>query len=112
MPKPSTLELKFLDYWQLLAPKHLQPIAEYPFAKPRKFRFDYAFPEQRVAIELEGGSWSGGRHTRGQGFEDDCTKYNLAVQLNWRVLRYTTSLLEGDPDGCIRQVVAVIQTNS
>ena len=50
-------------------------------------------------FELEGGSWSGGRHTRGKGFEEDCMKYNLAVQLNWRILRYTTGLLDGDPAG-------------
>ena len=64
---------------------------EYRFHPVRRWRFDHANPEYKVAIEYEGGIWTGGRHTRGTGYKNDCDKYNAAQVLGWRVLRYTTS---------------------
>lgn len=59
----------------------------------RRFRFDFVFSDNWLIAEIEGGTWSGGRHTRGKGFEQDCIKYNLALELGWRVLRFTSSLV-------------------
>jgi len=64
---------------------------EYRFHPVRRWRFDHANPEYKVAIEYEGGIWTNGRHTRGTGYKNDCDKYNAAQLLGWRVLRYTTS---------------------
>lgn len=65
-----------------------EPVAEYVFAAPRKWRFDYAWPNDgRVALEVEGGVFVGGRHSRGVGMMKDMEKYNRAVLLGWRVLR-------------------------
>jgi hypothetical protein len=47
-----------------------------------------------LAVEVEGGSWIAGRHVRGRGFEADCEKYNQAVLLGWRVLRFTSAMVE------------------
>lgn len=72
-------------------------VTEYRFdnrAKPRNWRFDFAWPECRVAVEVEGGVWSNGRHTRGQGFISDIEKYNAAVLQGWRVLRYTSKAIK------------------
>lgn len=66
---------------------------EYRFKPPRKWRFDFAWPRQRVACEVEGGVYSGGRHTRGKGFEADCEKYNAAALDGWAVLRVTTGMV-------------------
>ena len=65
---------------------------EYPFAKAlkRRWRSDIAIPAEWLLVEVEGGTWSGGRHTRGKGYENDCEKYNTAVLLGWRVLRFTS----------------------
>ena len=63
------------------------PHLEYVFAPPRKWRFDFAWPEQKVALEVEGAVWTRGRHTRGSGFVKDMEKYNLAAIMGWRVLR-------------------------
>lgn len=63
------------------------PVCELCFALPRKFRFDFAWPGQKVALECEGGIWSGGAHGRGSGIIRDLEKYNLAAELGWRVLR-------------------------
>jgi hypothetical protein len=43
---------------------------------------------------VDGGVHSGGRHTRGAGFEVDCEKLNEAVLLGYRVLRVTTKHVE------------------
>lgn len=48
----------------------------------------------KIAIEAEGGVWTGGRHTRGGGFERDCEKYAEAVLLGWRVFRFTSSHIQ------------------
>lgn len=74
-----------------------RPQLEYPFAveQKRKFRFDAAWPqlpdgrEAKVALEVDGGVWTRGRHTRGQGFINDQEKTNLAGLLGWTVLRCT-----------------------
>ena len=58
------------------------------------WRFDIAYPDQRIAVECEGGTWSGGRHTRGKGYESDCRKYNRATALGWRVYRFTSGMVE------------------
>lgn len=70
-----------------------EPIPEYRFHLARKWRFDYAWPLRMVAVEIEGGIWSGGRHTRGKGFLGDMQKYNQATLLGWRVLRYAPDQL-------------------
>lgn len=66
-----------------------RPVQEYRFAPPRRWRFDYAWPSRKVAIEVEGGVWIAGRHTRGKGYIRDLEKYNEAALLGWTVLRYT-----------------------
>ena len=70
------------------------PERQYKFHPTRKFMFDFAYPDLMVAIECEGGVWTQGRHTRGQGFIDDCEKYNLAALFGWKVLRFTKSMID------------------
>lgn len=67
---------------------HTEAWAEYPFHPKRKWRFDYAIPEGRVAIEIDGGIFIQGRHSRGAGQKKDMEKLNAAAQLGWRVLHY------------------------
>jgi very-short-patch-repair endonuclease len=62
---------------------------EYQFDAKRKYRLDLAFPSQRVGIEIEGGIWAKGAHSRPIGIERDMEKGNLLVLSGWRVLRYT-----------------------
>lgn len=64
-----------------------EPVVELKFHPERRWRFDYAFPAAKVALEVEGGVWSGGRHTSGAGFVKDMEKYNAAACLGWKVLR-------------------------
>lgn len=84
----STGEEVFL--WHLTATKLPAPLEEYRFHPKRRWRFDFAWPDKMIAVEVEGGTFTGGRHTRGKGFEQDCEKYCEATLLGWRVLRFTT----------------------
>jgi very-short-patch-repair endonuclease len=63
------------------------PKLEYRFHPDRKWRFDFAWPDEMVALEVEGGVWSHGRHGRGSGIVKDIEKYNAAAQAGWMVLR-------------------------
>ena len=63
--------------------------SEVMFCKGRKFRFDFAIVGKKIAIEIEGGIYTNGRHTRGAGFAKDMEKYNLAIENGWVVLRYS-----------------------
>jgi very-short-patch-repair endonuclease len=85
-----------------------KPTPEVRFAPPRRWRFDYAFKPQMVAVEIEGGAFSRGRHTRGAGFIADMEKYNTAVALGWKVLRFTPSQVkDGTALGFIENVLKV-----
>lgn len=95
--KREALAQRFVD---LCVKAGLIPSREYPFAKPaRDWRFDFAFMAttdtgfQQVAVECEGGAYSGGRHVRGKGFIEDMLKYNTAQLRGWIVLRYTPQQL-------------------
>ncbi len=67
---------------------------EFCFHPLRRFRFDFAFPAEKVAIEAEGGIWRHGRHVTGSGFTRDCEKYNEAALLGWKVLRFTSAMMD------------------
>ena len=67
------------------------PVTEHRFHAERKWRFDFAWPDLKVALEVEGGIWTGGRHTRGAGFLKDMDKYSEAAILGWCILRVTPS---------------------
>lgn len=64
------------------------PEKQFKFHPTRKWTADFAYPKYKILIEIEGGVWISGRHTRGAGFINDCEKYSQAAILGWRVLRY------------------------
>ena len=63
------------------------PMREWEFHPFRKWRFDCAWVQHWLALEIDGGAFVGGRHTTGKGFRDDCEKLNEAACLGWRVIR-------------------------
>ena len=64
--------------------------AEFQFNPERKWRADFYILGTKVLIEVEGGIWSNGRHTRAQGYLGDMEKYNSAQELGYSVYRYST----------------------
>jgi hypothetical protein len=71
-----------------------EPIAEYKFCEGRKWRADWCFKSLGVLVEIDGGSFIGGRHTRGAGFEEDIKKHAEAICLGWSVLRVTPIMVK------------------
>jgi acetyl esterase/lipase len=67
------------------------PVEEFAFAKAegRKWRFDYAWPDHKIALEVHGGAWVNGGHNRGSGFLRDMVKFRRAGCLGWKVISYT-----------------------
>lgn len=69
-----------------------EPEPEYRFHPKRKWRIDYAWPSFKLAVEIEGGIWTRGRHNRPVGYLRDAEKYNQLTMDGWALLRFT-------PDG-------------
>lgn len=65
-------------------------VREHRFSLVRRWRFDFAWPAQLVAVEIEGGQWRRGSHLRPGRYGADCDKYNAAALGGWVVLRFTT----------------------
>jgi len=68
-------------------------VREYRFHPTRRWRIDYAIPAHKIAIEVEGGIYTHGRHTRGKGYKADMEKYNSMMVRGWRLVRVTPSEL-------------------
>jgi len=96
IPKaPSEPEERFLLAWRALGGP--PPEREWRFHPTRLFRFDFAWPDAMIAVEIEGGIHEGagrGRHMRQEGFATDCVKYNEASFLSWRVWRIPPALIQ------------------
>lgn len=103
----SDLAQKFLDRWTGLRGAPLRE--EYLFHVPpegerqRLWRFDFAHVESRTAVEVDGGAFTQGRHTRGRGFEQDLEKLNTAQAQGWHVYRLTERLID---EGWVERIVA------
>lgn len=69
------------------------PVEQLRFHPTRRWRLDFAWPDEKLAVEIDGGVFSGGRHTRGTGYTEDCSKLNEAAVLGWSVLRFTTGMV-------------------
>jgi very-short-patch-repair endonuclease len=105
----STLETTFRYWFDLLGDDLPEPATEYQFHPKRKWRMDFAWPALYVFVECDGGTYSGGRHTRGAGYELDAEKWNAAAVMGWRGLTFTTTMLNNDPERCIGQVRALLE---
>jgi len=110
----SEPERAFLTQWRRFAPGYMpepqcqENGGEVLFATDveREFRFDFAWPELFVAVEIDGGQRKpgGGRHAH----DTDREKHNCAVSLGWRVLRYSPEMVEKDPIQVIGEVVTLL----
>lgn len=135
----SELEITFERLWKSLARPFVEPVREFVFDSHRAWRFDFAWPIQMVAVEIEGGTRGrpvichackvrvrsvgtsgqigrelriGGRHTRGGGYQSDCDKYNAATSQGWSVLRFTAADLKNRPIEVIELTQTLIKTHA
>lgn len=89
MRKGDAMQLLLLDVRAFGVPFE----TEHRFAPPRRYRWDLAFPERMVAVEVDGATWTGGRHTTGRGHQTDCEKRNLGTLMGWRIFTFSTSMI-------------------
>jgi very-short-patch-repair endonuclease len=81
---------------------------EYRFHPVRRWRFDFANPEQKLAIELHGAIYTQGRHSRGKGIEGDMEKINEAQILGWDVLCFSGGMVKsGEAINQIERILKV-----
>lgn len=102
----SALEDQFLGLWQ--AHNHSLPL-EREFSeidawekdfqerhakskRSKRYRLDFAHPNSRTGIEIQGGVYMRGRHVTGSGYERDCRKYNLAYTSGWTIFLLTSTM--------------------
>ena len=74
---------------QIKAANVPKPKTQFKFCETRRWKSDFAWPDRKIIVEVEGGIWVNGRHTRAIGFQKDCEKYNAAALLGYRVFRVT-----------------------
>ena len=89
-PAPSRLEATLALHMRGVG---LNPESEFRFHPPRRWRFDFAFADHKIAVECEGGTWTNGRHVRGAGVEKDAEKYNTPAIDGGMVLRFTARMV-------------------
>lgn len=88
---PSRLEIELAGHLSVMG---LKPLEQYKFHPERKWRLDFAFPDELVAVEIDGGIFAAengeeaGKHARGAGRCKDMEKRNAAAELGWLVLNY------------------------
>lgn len=81
------------------------PTREVKFAAPdRDWRADFGWEPEKLLLEVEGGAWSGGRHTRGSGYLEDMVKYNQMTLRGWRLVRVTPQTL------CTEETISMLKT--
>lgn len=88
-----TAEAAFEQAWLANPLPGFTMVREYRFDEVRKWRFDAAWPEQRVAVELNGWGQGGhvGRHHTFLGARGDCEKMTAAAVKGWRVLHFMSA---------------------
>lgn len=85
-------------------------VREFRYHPTRRWRFDLADRNRMIALEIEGGVWSEGRHTRSSGFIGDCEKYNEAALMGWMVLRFPSDWIpSGKALAYVEKAIAVVE---
>jgi hypothetical protein len=104
----SSGEKLFMAFLDLYAPSLPIPPREIHLWGDAR-RADFYWEDWRLAVEIEGGAFSGGRHTRGEGFTRDCWKYNELARMQIWLLRFTPQMLKDDPEGCLQMLMQTVE---
>lgn len=85
---------------------------EYRVVPDRGWRFDYAYPDLRIGIEVHGAIWIQGGHTRGSGFISDREKFNRAAIAGWLVLEFPIITTDTLPADCVDMIIRAIESRA
>jgi very-short-patch-repair endonuclease len=91
---------------------------EYRFHPRRRWRADFHVGDmfsgrpimRPILVEIDGGAFIGGRHSRGQGVANDAEKQSAAAILGYRVIRATPAqVADGSCLSWIQQALGLIE---
>lgn len=107
------MEVSYLEkQFMRLVQRHQlpNPVREYQFHPVRKWRFDFAWPKLKVAVEIDGNTFADrstrGNHAVGKTYQKDCMKNNAAQLEGWVVLRADREMAGTDEFGAlVRQML-------
>ncbi len=108
--KKPDLSAQFVYYWEKYTEDYTGYLptlhTEVKVIKHRRFQSDIAFPEFRLAVEIDGGTWlsKGGYH----GSDSDREKLNLYTLAGWRIMRYSADMMLRCPEQMIDQITQVL----
>ena len=100
----------FLRLWEKFAEDQSQPVRQYVFHPTRKWKFDFAWPEYLVAVEIDGGLFQGGDKPQATGHRSitgvmrDMEKSNAAQLAGWLVLRFHSKDLDDHHQAVVSMV--------
>jgi hypothetical protein len=87
-----------------------QPVPELRFHPVRKWRFDHAWPDHKLALEVQGGIFVSGRHSRGAALMKEHEKLNAAASLGWRVCFVTPKqIANGEAINIVSQALSCLK---
>jgi hypothetical protein len=102
-------EVPFLRLWGMMYPDLPMPKRDYAFYAGRRWKYDFAWPSLKVAVELHGGGGKS-RHTTVAGHAKDCEKMNAGAATGWRLLQYNVIRLKNDMAGIVGEVAELVQS--
>jgi very-short-patch-repair endonuclease len=106
----ETLENSFLTHWTLLFPQLPPPVRQHKVKNPktgRDWRIDFAWPEWKLGVEIQGGAWVGGGHNTALGQARDYERQNTLTRYGWRMLFFSTPMLK-DMASAVEQVAEIL----
>jgi len=111
----SNFEERFHEFWKQNSSYpivfhhtvHVQ--TNHPKYPVRKWELDFSFPQEKLAIELQG---YGTGHTSYIGMKRDCTKHNDLLLSNWTILYFMSIDLKDDPTTTFETIVRVLETRN
>lgn len=109
-PKSKLETLFWLQVGAAFGERLPLPTPEYRFDPNRKWRIDFAWPDAKLAVEIEGGIWISGRHTRGVGVKGDMEKYNALALAGWCLLRFDGDAVRSG--SAVQQVEAALKSRT
>lgn len=93
----------------ILSGHKIEFIREYRFNSARKWRADFCIPRFKILIEIMGGTWAQGKHSRGAGQRNDYEKNNSAVALGYTCLYYSSDMIRDNPGQILDDVLLLIK---
>jgi len=106
----AKLENSFHSHWVLMFGDLPEPVRQHPILNPetnRHFKLDFAWVEEKLAVEIQGGAWGKGGHNTALGQAHDYARHNYLTRIGWRILYFNSPMLK-DTAGCVELTAEIL----